>query len=142
MRSHIDEAMHAGLIQPCFAYIKQELAAQAVHGVAANIQLPNSDLPLAVSYNSSSLQDLRSCVTARLKILKAKSRHNVSSGQVWKAVYTYLSQQMPICRSQGDQGKQDVPSAHLQLIHEVQHFHAMGVASILTLRLASDDTQC
>lgn len=85
------------------------------------IQLPNSDLPLAISYDASSLQQMRICVTARLKILKARSSHSATSVQVQDAVHMYLAKDMPSCRSEGNLGKETltVSPAHLQIVHEV-----------------------
>lgn len=85
------------------------------------IQLPNSDLPLAISYNVSSLQQMRSCVTARLKILKARSSHSAGSAQNQDVVHMYLAAHMPSCRSEGNPGREavTVSTAHLQIVHEV-----------------------
>lgn len=113
--------VYAGLVQPCLRHLEQEIAMHGSHGNATSLQRPNSDLPLAVSYSSSSLQHIKSCGTARLKILKAMSSHSTSSAQVWKAVHEYIKSHMPACRSQDHQGTAGsaVSAAHLQLIHEV-----------------------
>ena len=110
----------AELVQPCLKHLESESAVQATLQ-GSIILLPNSDFPLAVSYNTSKLQQIRSCVTARLKILKARSRHGASSAQVQAVVHMYLAEQMPTCRREGSLGKETetVSTAHLQLVHEV-----------------------
>ena len=110
--------VHAGIVQPCLRHLEQEIVMHGSQGNTTSLQLPNSNLPLAVSYSSSSLQHLRSCVTARLKILKAMSSHSTSSAQVWKAVHKYIDSHMPATDQQSTAGS-TVSAAHLQLIHEV-----------------------
>lgn len=113
--------MHAGILQPCLKYLKQEVAVQASSAASAKALLPSSDLPLAVSYNTSSLHLMSSCLKARLRIFKAMSSHSLESQQVQAAVHQYLAAHMPACRTQDSHSTEQpsVATAHLHLVHQV-----------------------
>ena len=122
-------AVHAGIVQPCLKHLEQQTALQASSGAWASIQLPSSDLPLAVSYNPSSLRLMSSCLKARLRVLKAMSSHSLGSQQVQAVVHRYLAAHMPACRMQDSPAKEQptVATAHLHLIHQVHQAHVMKV---------------
>lgn len=115
----ITRGLSAGIVRQCALHLKRAENASE-NGTTSQ---PSSDMPLLVTLSRSSLQQLGTCMKARMKLLKVLSTHEPASAESQAAVLSYLQRSMPGCRyAQGKHGseeQQEVAAVHLHLIHAV-----------------------
>lgn len=112
--------MHADVMRECVLHVKSAQAA-AQQETAPQ---PSSDMPLLVTHSSTSLKKTSTCMKARMKVLKALSRHKPRSAEARASVIKYLELHMPGCRrmqgKDSSDGAQEVAAVHLHMIHMVR----------------------